>query len=72
MRKDYYLSEAEKNFFYQNGYLVRFTLCQPDEMTSLFEEVRIRTLLDTHNAPFPKSKLNYDRHLDLPALRSDH
>lgn len=25
-------------------------------------------LLDTHNAPFPKSKLNYDRHLDLQAL----
>ena len=26
MRKDYYLSEAEKNFFYQNGYLGPFTL----------------------------------------------
>jgi non-haem Fe2+, alpha-ketoglutarate-dependent halogenase len=67
MRKDYYLSEAEKNFFYQNGYLGPFTLMQPEEMTSLFEEVRM-DLLDTHNAAFPKSKLNYDRHLDLPAL----
>jgi len=67
MRDDYYLSEAETSFFYQNGYLGPFTLCQPDEMVSLFEEVRM-DLLDTHNAPFPKSKLNYDRHLDLQAL----
>ena len=67
MRDNYYLSEAETSFFYQNGYLGPFTLCQPEEMTSLFEEVRM-DLLDTHNAPFPKSKLNYDRHLDLQAL----
>jgi len=67
MRDDYYLSEGETSFFYQNGYLGPFTLCQPEEMTSLFEEVRM-DLLDTHNAPFPKSKLNYDRHLDLQAL----
>ena len=67
MRDDYYLSEAETSVFYQNGYLGPFTLCQPDEMVSLFEEVRM-DLLDTHNAPFPKSKLNYDRHLDLQAL----
>ncbi len=67
MRDDYHLSEAETSFFYQNGFLGPFTLCQPDEMVSLFEEVRM-DLLDTHNAPFPKSKLNYDRHLDLQAL----
>ena len=34
MRNDYYLSEAEKNFFYQNGYLGPFTLMQPEEMTT--------------------------------------
>jgi len=67
MRDNYYLSEAETSFFYQNGYLGPFTLCPPDEMTSLFAEVRM-DLLDTHNAPFPNSKLNYDRHLDIPAL----
>lgn len=67
MRDNYYLSEAETSFFYQNGYLGPFTLCQPDEMVSVFEEVRM-DLLDTHNAPFPNSKLNYDRHLDLQAL----
>ncbi|MGB2606075.1 MAG: chlorinating enzyme [Candidatus Sulfotelmatobacter sp.] len=67
MRDDYHLSEAETSFFYQNGFLGPFTLCQPDEMVSIFEEVRM-DLLDTHNAPFPKSKLNYDRHLDLQAL----
>jgi non-haem Fe2+, alpha-ketoglutarate-dependent halogenase len=67
MTEKYYLSEAENSSFYQNGCLGPFTLCQPNEMTSLFEEVRM-DLLDTHGAPFPKSKLNYDRHLDLLAL----
>ena len=67
MKDNYYLSDAETKFFYQNGYLGPYTLCPPDEMTSLFAEVRM-DLLDTHNAPFPNSKLNYDRHLDIPAL----
>jgi non-haem Fe2+, alpha-ketoglutarate-dependent halogenase len=67
MEESYYLSKAETDFFYENGYLGPFTLYQPDEMTSLFEEVRI-DLLDTREAPFPKSKLNYDRHLDLRPL----
>ncbi len=67
MKDNYYLSEADVNFFYENGYLGPFTLFQPEEMTSLFEEVRM-DLLDAHNAPFPNSKLNYDRHLDLPQL----
>jgi non-haem Fe2+, alpha-ketoglutarate-dependent halogenase len=67
MKDNYFLSDAEVNFFYQNGYLGPFTLFQPEEMTSLFADVRM-DLLDTTNAPFPNSKLNYDRHLDLPQL----
>lgn len=67
MQKNYYLSEAEKNFFYENGYAGPFTLYEPEDMTRIWEEVRM-DLLDTSAAPFPNSKLNYDRHLDLPAL----
>lgn len=67
MQRSYALSEAEKKFFYENGYVGPFTLYSPEEMTSLWEEVRM-DLLDTEEAPFPDSKLNYDRHLDIPAL----
>lgn len=67
MKENYYLSEAEKTLFYQNGCLGPFTLFEPEEMTRIFEEVRM-DLLETRAAPFPNSKLNYDRHLDLPAL----
>jgi non-heme Fe2+,alpha-ketoglutarate-dependent halogenase len=67
MQQKYYLSEAEKKFFYENGYVGPFTLYEPEEMTRVWEEVRM-DLLDTTQAPFPSSKLNYDRHLDLLAL----
>jgi len=67
MNENYHLSESEKAFFYQSGYLGPFTLYQPEEMTRIFEEVRM-DILDTDAAPFPNSKLNYDRHLDLPEL----
>lgn len=67
MQKNYHLSEAEKDFFYQNGFAGPFTLYEPEEMTRVWEEVRM-DLLDASNAPFPESKLNYDRHLDLPQL----
>ena len=67
MHEDYHLSDAERNFFYANGYAGPFTLCEPEEMTRIWEEVRM-DLLDASEAPFPNSKLNYDRHLDLPAL----
>jgi len=67
MQRSYALTEAEKKFFYENGFVGPFTLYEPNEMTSLWEEARM-DLLDTSEAPFPDSKLNYDRHLDLPAL----
>ena len=67
MKENYHLSEEQKNFFYENGYIGPFTLYEPEEMTRVWEDVRM-DLLDTTAAPFPNSKLNYDRHLDLPAL----
>jgi len=67
MPENYYLSETEKDFFYQNGFVGPFTLYEPEEMTRVWEEVRM-DLLDTTAAPFPDSKLNYDRHLDILSL----
>jgi non-heme Fe2+,alpha-ketoglutarate-dependent halogenase len=67
MQKSYHLSETEKEFFYANGYVGPFTLYEPDQMTRIWEEVRM-DILDASKAPFPDSKLNYDRHLDLLAL----
>lgn len=67
MQKRFHLSEAEKKFFYENGYAGPFTLYEPEEMTCVWEEVRM-DLLDTAKAAFPNSKLNYDRHLDMLSL----
>jgi chlorinating enzyme len=67
MEEKCYLTEAEVKFFYENGYVGPFTLYEPEEMTRIWEDVRL-DLLDTSEAPFPDSKLNYDRHLDMLAL----
>lgn len=67
MQKHYYLSDAEQDFFYRNGYAGPFTLYDPEEMTPIWDGVRM-DLLDSSAACFPDSKLNYDRHLDLAAL----
>lgn len=67
MQKHYYLSDKEQEFFYKNGYVGPFTLYEPEEMTRIWEGVRM-DLLDTGPACFPDSKLNYDRHLDLADL----
>jgi non-heme Fe2+,alpha-ketoglutarate-dependent halogenase len=68
MQPNYYLSDAERTFFYENGYAGPFTLYEPEEMTRLWEEGVRLDLLDTSRAPFPNSRLNYDRHLDLTEL----
>lgn len=67
MQNNFHLSDAERQFFFENGYVGPFTLFEPDEMSQLWESVRL-DILDTESAPFPESRLNYDRHLDLPAL----
>ena len=67
MEEKCYLTEAEVKFFYENGYVGPFTLYEPEEMTRIWEDVRM-DLLDASSGPFPDSKLNYDRHLDLLAL----
>lgn len=67
MQRRFYLSEAEKKSFRDNGFAGPFTLYEPDEMRRIWNDVRL-DLLDTAAGPFPDSRLNYDRHLDVPAL----
>jgi len=67
MSERFHLSEAERRFFADNGYVGPFTLYEPEEMARIWSRVRVN-ILDRKNAPFPKSRLNYDRHLDMPAL----
>ncbi|MDJ0627459.1 MAG: chlorinating enzyme [Rhodobacter sp.] len=69
MGKQFQLTKEELEFFYKNGYVGPFTLFEPEEMAEIWEEVRM-DLLDSTNAPFPGSKLNYDRHLDMPSLNA--
>lgn len=61
--------EAERKLFEEQGYIGPFKLWEPEEMTAWWKDLR-KVLLD------PKSKegaayqnpVNYDRHLDIPAL----
>jgi chlorinating enzyme len=69
MEIKYHLSTEEKKFFDDNGYIGPFTLYEPEEMTRIWDGVRM-DILDPSGAAFPNSKLNYDRHLDLPALNT--
>src|SRR5262245_51616907 len=67
MDASFRLSPAEIDSFYEKGFAGPFTMYEPEEMTEIWEQARM-DLLDTESAAFPKSRLNYDRHLDLPAL----
>lgn len=67
MSEKYFLSDVEIKFFFENGYAGPFTLYEPEEMEEIWANVRL-DLLDASGAPFPNSRLNYDRHLDIPAL----
>ncbi|MCR9256712.1 MAG: chlorinating enzyme [Alphaproteobacteria bacterium] len=67
MTKSFALTEEQLKFFNDNGFVGPFTLYEPEEMASIWEEVRM-DILDTSEAPFPESRLNYDRHLDLVQL----
>ncbi|PHJ62586.1 hypothetical protein VF14_25595 [Nostoc linckia z18] len=63
----FYLTDAEKTFFNENGYVGPFKVYEPEEMKEIWKRVRV-DLLDTSRAPFTNSKLNYDRHLDVSDL----
>ncbi|MCG9629023.1 chlorinating enzyme [Vibrio mediterranei] len=63
----YKLTNDEIRFFHKNGYVGPFKLFEPEEMDEIWNELRVE-LLDKRKAPFPDSKLNYDRHLDIEIL----
>jgi len=61
--------KAEKQLFEQQGFIGPFKLWEPETMKEWWKEVRI-ALLDPRNterAAFD-NPINYDRHLDIPAL----
>lgn len=66
-KDSFYLTDKEKIFFDRNGYIGPFKLCDSDIMREFWKTVRV-DLLDSSRAPFPDSKLNYDRHLDVSGL----
>lgn len=61
------LTDEQKAFFNENGYIGPFTLFEPEEMEEIWDKVRME-LLDKSTAPFPNTSLNYDRHLDIKTL----
>lgn len=63
----HFLSDAELRRFWRDGFIGPFTLYEPDHMLELWGKLRM-DLLDRRNAPFPNSRLNYDRHLDVKEL----
>lgn len=74
-RTSFDLSDAELARFHENGYAGPFTLCQPDQMKTLWSTVR-RQLFDRSHAAYDlegavsgaNNIANYDRHLDVPYL----
>lgn len=64
---EYHLSEADIRGFYENGFIGPFTICSPEEMVTLREEIdlQIRTPSDVYDHPCGR-----DRHLDCEAVQS--
>lgn len=70
----YSLTDAEQQFFEDNGYVGPFTLYQPDEMEQIWNKTRRQVFdrsyaiydIDMHSGP--NNIANYDRHLDIPFL----
>ncbi|GLU34059.1 chlorinating enzyme [Trinickia caryophylli] len=67
MTREYSLTPEELSKFWANGFIGPFTLYEPDEMERLWADVRLK-LFDRSRSPYPESRLNYDRHLDVKPL----
>ena len=61
--------ETDRSTFAEQGYIGPFTLWEPDEMTAWWKGTR-KALLDPANNARKAfdNPVNYDRHLDIPAL----
>ncbi|MEM7167779.1 MAG: chlorinating enzyme [Planctomycetota bacterium] len=72
MNNDTATAQREREFFDTHGYVGPFKLWEPKRMRRFWGEQR-RALLDPttrQHATYPGNPLNYDRHLDIPGLRS--
>ncbi|PRW64716.1 chlorinating enzyme [Actinopolyspora mortivallis] len=74
MDADFSLSDEEKKFFHQNGYIGPITVYSPDEMERMWKTVQ-RETLDRSYAAYQDDAVsggtniaNYDRHLDIDLL----
>ncbi|MEG4940351.1 chlorinating enzyme [Microcoleus sp. F4-D5] len=72
--KSFGLSQQQREFFKENGYIGPFTLYEPNEMKDIWNKVR-RQIFDRSHAVYdvdtfsgPNNIANYDRHLDVPFL----
>ncbi len=61
------LSDTERARFERDGFIGPFSLFEPEQMAELWTRVQ-RGLMDSTHAAYPDSRLNFDRHLDLPDL----
>lgn len=63
------LSPSEVSDFWRNGFVGPYEVIGKSDMDRLWKTLRPR-LLNRREAPFPESRLNYDRHLDIPELNA--
>lgn len=73
-KQDFGLTEDERDFFFENGYVKPFKVYEPEEMDAAWRQVRLQ-LLDRRHAAYRENSFsngnnlaNYDRHLDVPFL----
>lgn len=64
---DSLVARQDKASFDENGYIGPFTIYDTATTAAIWKKVRVQ-LLDKSRAIYGKNKMNYDRHLDIPAL----
>src|SRR5438093_10768614 len=68
IRKDDSVAAGQDNaFFDEHGYIGPFTIYEPELVNSMWKKVRVQ-LLNKKKAIYRRSKMNYDRHLDIKIL----
>ncbi|MFC6085301.1 chlorinating enzyme [Sphaerisporangium aureirubrum] len=74
-RVSYRLTDEERAFFHENGYVGPITIYRPDEIAATWRKIHRQTL-DRSHAAYPEvdasigapNIFNYDRHLDIDLL----
>lgn len=70
MSNNYRLTEAEIDFFRENGFVGPFTLYSEEEAITRWNRAKMEMVV-SQNKPHNSTVLNYDRHLDCKTL-SEH